>query len=135
MGKNLTRIVTDLKLKVPCRNRNAGCTHKGVENEFQEHEDECGHRKVKCDFGCGDILFKDLLIHLKDTHKIDGVAKKWLMLNKFKPTRKDEPAGYSTAHMHEIGPEDGLMFATVARCDMHSGEGNGRKASCQEVPS
>ena len=73
--------------------------------------------------------------NLKDTHKIDGVAKKWLMLNKFKPTRKDEPAGYSTAHMHEIGPEDGLMFATVARCDMHSGEGNGRKASCQEVPS
>ena len=65
-GKNLTQIVEDLKLKVPCKNRDAGCTHKGVEDEMEEHEDECGDRKIQCDYDdCEDIPFKDLLHHLK----------------------------------------------------------------------
>ena len=65
-GKNLTRIVGDLRLKVPCKNRDAGCMHKGVEDEMEEHEDECGDRKIQCDYDdCEDIPFKDLLHHLK----------------------------------------------------------------------
>ena len=45
MGKNLTRIVGDLRLKVPCKNRDAGCPHKCVEDEMEEHEDKCGIEK------------------------------------------------------------------------------------------
>ena len=39
MSNNLTRIVGDLGLQVPWKNRDAGCTHKCVEDEMEEHED------------------------------------------------------------------------------------------------
>ena len=114
-GSNLTRIVGDLRLKVPCKNRNAGCPHKCVEEEMEEHEDECGDRKVKCDgiredgIPCGIIPFKDLLHHLKDFHEVDIDAKKWLLFENYKPS--DESVGYMDAYMYEIGP-DGLVFLT-----------------------
>merc|ERR1711934_353912 len=36
-GKNLTQIVGNLRMKVPCKNRDAGCPHKCVEDEMEEH--------------------------------------------------------------------------------------------------
>ena len=109
MGKNLTRIVGDLRLKVPCENRDAGCRYKGVEDEMEEHEDECDDRKIECDFGCGDIPFKDLLQHLKDEHEMEHDT--WFMYGKDKSTGKDKPVGYKYAERSEIGP-DGLVFLT-----------------------
>ena len=44
-GKNLTQMVGNLRLKVPCKNRDAGCPHKCVEDEMEEHEDKCGIEK------------------------------------------------------------------------------------------
>ena len=110
MGKNLIQIVRDLRLKVLCKNRDAGCTHKGIEDEMEEHEDECGHRKVKCDFvGCKYIPFNDLLNHLKDAHEIDCDAKKWTIYNEV--YIKNESVGHCCAYKYEIGPK-GLVFAT-----------------------
>jgi len=112
VGKNLTGIVSDWRLKVPCKNRDDGCTHKGVEDEIEEHEDECRDRKVKCDYKrCWYIPFKDLLHHLRDEHKIDYHTKKWTMCSKIKPTEKGESVGYTQAFTYEIGP-DGLVFIT-----------------------
>jgi len=112
VGKNLTRIVGDLRLKIPCKNRDAGCPHKCVEDEMEEHEDECGDRKVnKCDFGCENIPFKDLFHHLRDEHEADYETKKWLMCNEVEPTEKDEFVRYGDAYMFETGP-DGLVFIT-----------------------
>jgi len=112
VGSNLTRIVGDLRLKVPCKNRDAGCMYKGVEDEMEEHEDECEDRKVECDFAvCRDIPFKDLLQHLKDEHNIDFDIKKWNMYDKVKPTGKDKTVCYKSTYMFETGP-DGLVFIT-----------------------
>merc|ERR1711934_462884 len=67
VGKKLTQIVRDLRLNVPCENRDAGCTYKCADDEMEEHEDECEDRKVECDFAvCKDVPFKDLLHHLRD---------------------------------------------------------------------
>ena len=114
VGKNLTQMVRDLRLKVPCKNRDAGCSHEGIEDELEKHEDECGQRKIKCDYGCGKFPFKDLLNHYKDAHARDcneSNNKKWLMCNEFKLTGKDESIGYKEAYRYEIGP-DGLVFLT-----------------------
>ena len=110
-AKNLTQMVADLRLEVPCKNRDAGCPHKCVEDEMEEHEDECGNRKVDCDFGCIDIPFKDLFHHLRDEHEVDYDAREWNMCKQIKPTGKDESVGYKNAYMFEIGP-DGLVFIT-----------------------
>ena len=97
----------DLRLEVPCKNRDAGCPHKGVEDGMEEHEDECGDRKVKCDF-CKYIPFKDLFQHLKDEHGMDYDAKKWIF---WKSVVKDETVCFRDAYKFEIGP-DGLVFLT-----------------------
>ena len=111
-GMKLTKMVVDLKLKVPCKNRDIGCTYQGIEYELEEHEDECGYRNVKCDFaGCKYILFKDLLNHMKHFHKMDYEVKRWKLTNKIKLLEDDESIGYKFAHRDEIGP-DGLMFNT-----------------------
>ena len=119
-GKNLTRIVGDLRLKVPCKNRDAGCTHKCIEDEMEEHQDECEDRKVSCDFCRRNVPFKDLLHHLRDKHKVDYDAKKWLMEE---PTEKYGSPGYEDAYMFETGP-DGLVFTT----DIIQNEGHFRIA-------
>ena len=111
VGKNLTRMVRDLRLNVPCKNRDAGCTHKCVEDEIEEHEDECEDRKVRCDFCDEFVPFKDLLHHLKDEYEVDYDAKKWILDGEVKPTGGDEPIGYKDAFMIENGP-DGLVFLT-----------------------
>ena len=106
VGKNLARIVRDLRLKVPCKNRDTGCTHQCMEDEIELHEDECKDRKVKCDYkGCEIFPFKDLLNHFRDVHKVDCDAKKWIMDDPL--LEKDEPVRYKIAFMFEIGP-DGL---------------------------
>ena len=46
-----------------------------IEDEMEEHEDECGDRKVECDFGRDYIPFNYLLDHLKDEHKVDYEVK------------------------------------------------------------
>ena len=134
-GKNLTRIVGDLRLKVPCKNRDAGCTHKWIEDEMEEHQDKCEDRKVSCDFCRRNVPFKDLLHHLRDKHKVDYDAKKWLMEE---PTEKiwipwlwgclhvwdwSRWIGFHNRHHPKWGPFP------------HRREGNGRKASLQEVQS
>ena len=111
VGTNLTRMVGNLRLKVPCKNRDAGCPHKCVEDEMEEHEDECGDRKVECDYLCRKIPFKDLLDHYRDEHNWDYETKKWFMMGKYKPTEKGEPVRYKAAFMFETGP-DGLIFIT-----------------------
>ena len=111
LGKKLTGIVGDLRLKVPCKNRDDGCPHKCVEDEMEEHEDECGDRKVECDYLCRKIPFKDLLDHYRDEHNWDYETKKWFMMGKYKPTEKGEPVRYKAAFMFETGP-DGLIFIT-----------------------
>ena len=45
-GGNLAALVRDLGLEVPCKNRKAGCGERTAEGEMEEHEDECGYRKV-----------------------------------------------------------------------------------------
>ena len=45
-GGNLAALVRDLGLEVPCKNRKAGCGERAAEGEMEEHEDECGYRKV-----------------------------------------------------------------------------------------
>ena len=85
-GNNLTLIVRDLRLEVPCKNRYAGCPQKCVEDEMEEHEDECGDRKVQCDFCSKNVNFKDLLHHFRDAHEFDCDTKKWLLDGEFKPT-------------------------------------------------
>ena len=120
VGKKLTQIVRDLRLNVPCENRDAGCTYKCADDEMEEHEDECEDRKVECDFaGCKDVPFKDLLHHLRDVHKVDYDTKKWKLINKIKPTRKDESIHYKGAYMFETGP-DGLVFITDIMQDKNS---------------
>ena len=52
LGKKLTGIVGDLRLKVPCKNRDDGRPHKCVEDEMEEHEEECEDTKVICDYEC-----------------------------------------------------------------------------------
>ena len=111
VGKNMTRVVRDLRLKVPCKYRDAGCTYKCVEDEIQEHEDECEDRKVKCDF-CRDVPFKDLLHHLRDVHKVDYETKKWKLSKKFERGKKDESVRYKNAYTFETSP-DGLVFLTA----------------------
>ena len=111
-GKNLTRIVRDLRLKVPCKNRDAGCTHSGIEDELETHEDECGHRKLQCDFGCQNVPFKNFLNHLKYAHDLDYDAKCNVVLcNEIAPTGKDESTCYEDAFISEMGP-DGMVFLT-----------------------
>ena len=120
-GKNLTRIVGDLRLKVPCKNRAAGCKYKGVEDEMEEHEDECGDRKIQCVYeDCGDIPFKDLLQHLKDEHEMGHDIKKWIMYGEVKRTGKDKPVRYKYAiYTSEIGPDGLVFFTDVMQDDGH----------------
>ena len=111
-GENLNQIVEDLRLKVPCKNRDAGCTHKGIDDELEEHEDECGYRKIKCDYKrCEYNLFKELINRIKDTHNKDCNVKKWRLTIKTEPSGGDKYACFENAYTYEIGP-DGLVLIT-----------------------
>jgi len=76
-NNSVTEVVRAMKLPVPCKNRNNGCTKEGNEEEVEGHEHECEFRFVDSNTQAGVKMFKDLLSMIgKSVKKNDG---KWKM--------------------------------------------------------
>ena len=110
--KNLALIVQDLKLDVPCKNREAGCGIKAARDKIDLHEDECDYREVAC---CNGMQFQHLTDHFKEEHGVK--ISRWVLAGKLNQMRDDHDYGhklYKHAYKFENGP-DGKLFYTVVR--------------------
>ena len=100
-------MVRAMKLPVPCKNRDNGCTDQHIIEKIEEHESECEHRLIT-GWVLGDHLFKDFAAKVDNDYIKE---QKW----HFKGRKTDEEDKYGGVFKFFIGPDQRRFCVDIGK--------------------